>query len=66
MRIILFGIPEFGSILLETLLQHKKNVVAVVTPPAKHIAYNSTKIMAQSLGVNYIDVKSCINQKFKL
>ena len=60
MRIVLFGVPEFGSILLETLLQHQKNVVAVVTPPSDHVAYNATRLMARKLGVACVNVKKSL------
>jgi methionyl-tRNA formyltransferase len=56
-RIILFCIPEFGSICLNTLLSANKNVVAVVLPPASHPARNGMKFIAESLGVPTIHVE---------
>lgn len=56
MRIILFGIPEFGSICLQTLLNAKKNIVAVAIPPINHPAHNIMKATVDSFKIPTIKV----------
>lgn len=56
MRILVFAIPEFGNIFLETILRAKKNVVALVLPPVNHPAYLATKIAAQNFKIPEINI----------
>ncbi|MGD9581087.1 MAG: methionyl-tRNA formyltransferase [Vampirovibrionia bacterium] len=61
MRIVVFGIPEFGGMLVETLKVANKDVVAIVLPPRGNSAYNATKMMANAYNVPYISVGKNIN-----
>jgi methionyl-tRNA formyltransferase len=56
LRIILFGIPEFGIICLKTLLKANKNVVALVLPPRSHPTRDMMKQFVESLGIPAISV----------
>lgn len=56
MKIILFGIPDFGFMCLDTLINAKKDVIAVVLPPEGHPAVNSVRIACQARNLPFITV----------
>lgn len=57
MRIVLFGIPEFGTICAQTLIVNGKNIVAIVSPPANHPSYGFMKSAAENMKIPFIHVE---------
>lgn len=56
MRTILFGIPDFGFMCLDTLLGAKKEVTAVALPPEGHPAAPSVRMACEARNIPYITV----------
>jgi len=56
LRILVFAIPEFGSMFLDALVTSRKNVVALVLPTIMHPAYKATKMLAKSYNIPAIEV----------
>lgn len=56
MRIIFVGIPEFGTICLQAMMEAKKNIVAILLPPKSHPTYKPTILNAKRYNIPIIKI----------
>lgn len=70
MRIIFFGTPRFAATILEDLLRHKADIVAVVTKPDKPVGRSSTpqppavKVIAEKNGLQVLQPQKASTPEF--
>lgn len=60
MKILFVGIPEFGTICLQTFMEAKKNVVAILLPPKTHPTYKPTIFTAKRFNIPVIKINKGI------